>query len=115
MMVSRPINSAAGSYQYFPHHFRRTHSGAGLSIGLTSDIKTINPMKQPRLGDYLEWQGKLYKVIGLTYDPCVLLEPVLDTKCPHCDGLLMGIDQVTLVINSPLFQEEAKPIQTINT
>lgn len=69
-------------------------------------------MKKPRLQDFLLWKGKLARVIGLCDRPTVIIEMIEPTKCPHCGGEI-GREQVDVVIESPLFQENAEAIQTI--
>lgn len=70
-------------------------------------------MKTPHLQDFLLWKGKLAQVIGLVNYPSVVMHMVEHQKCPHCGGDL-GVEQIEVVIQSPLFQENAEPIKTID-
>lgn len=69
-------------------------------------------MKIPKLQDFLKFKGKLAQVIGLIDKPSVAIEYIESEKCPHCSGDL-GKKQESYVIDSPLFQENVKPIKTI--
>ena len=70
-------------------------------------------MKTPHLQDFLLWKGKLAQVIGLCDRPTVIMHTIEQAKCPHCGGDL-GVEQIEVVIGSPLFQENAEPIKTIS-
>jgi len=70
-------------------------------------------MKKVKLGDYLKWLDRLAKIIGTTDEATVFIEMIDNKKCPHC-GADLGKDQFSVIINSPLFQENAEKIQTIN-
>lgn len=69
-------------------------------------------MKAASLGDYLLWKGHPAKVIGQTSSPQVVIELLENHKCRHCNGDL-GKEQINVIVSSPLFQENAKPMQTI--
>lgn len=69
-------------------------------------------MKNASLGDYLLWEGRLAKVIAETDRRQVIMEYVESDKCPHCSGDL-GKQQFGIIPSSPLFQEKASKIQTI--
>ena len=43
-------------------------------------------MKNPKLGDYLLWYGKIAKIIGITSSPQVIIETLENKRCPHCHG-----------------------------
>ncbi len=68
----------------------------------------------PKIGDYLTWKDKLAKIIGRADVPTVMIEMIEDDTCPHC-GKSTGKHQFSVIPTSPLFQESAKPIQTITT
>lgn len=70
-------------------------------------------MKRPKLGDYLTWNGDLAKIIGTSSGEQVIIELLDNQKCPHCEGDL-GKHQFTMIVSSPLFQESAQPLQTID-
>jgi len=67
-------------------------------------------------GELIKYKGDMYKVIGHTEHKTVTLEPVdNDGKivCPRC-GESTGItEQISLVEQSPLFQENAEAIETL--
>lgn len=69
-------------------------------------------MKNAELGDYLLWKGKPAKVIGETDRRQVIIELLEDARCPHC-GESLGKDQIHVIVGSPLFQNGAKPMKTI--
>ena len=69
-------------------------------------------MKTPSLGDYLLWKGKIAKIVCTSDKPTVTIEMLEDKKCPHCNGSL-GKEQIDVIVQSPLFKENAKPVQTI--
>jgi len=70
-------------------------------------------MKNPKLGDYLLWKGELAKVVYETDQRTVGIELITDCKCPHCNKSL-GKKQVDIIPTSPLFQENAEPLQTMD-
>lgn len=67
-----------------------------------------------KLGDYLLWKGELAKIVCATDKPTVTVELLEDKKCPHCNGSI-GKDQIDVIVQSPLFQENAKPLQAIKS
>lgn len=69
-------------------------------------------MKTASLGDFLLWWGQPAKIIGETDRRQVIIELLEPSRCPHCEGDL-GKTQIHVVVSSPLFQEGAKPLQTI--
>jgi hypothetical protein len=69
-------------------------------------------MKNPKLGDYLLWQGEPAKIIGTTDSKQVIIELLENEKCPYCKGDL-GRKQIHMIVSSPLFQESAEPLPTI--
>lgn len=70
-------------------------------------------MKTVKLGDFFLWKGKLAKIICKSDQPTVGIEMVEPEKCPHCNGIL-GHHQFNIIPTSPLFQQDAEPIQTIS-
>ena len=70
-------------------------------------------MKDAKLGDYLLWNGKPAKIIAETEKRQVVIELLENCKCPHCLGDL-GKKQINVIVSSPMFQNEAEPMQTIN-
>lgn len=69
-------------------------------------------MKTPKLGDYILWKCELAKVVYETSERTVGIELIADCKCPYCNGNL-GKKQIDLIPTSLLFQEYAKPLQTM--
>lgn len=69
-------------------------------------------MKNPKLGDYILWEGQLAKVVYETSLRTVGIELINDCRCPHCNGNL-GNKQINVIPSSPLFQDNAQPLQTM--
>lgn len=69
-------------------------------------------MKNPKLGDYLLWKGQLAKIVYETDRRTVGIEIQENCKCPHCDGDL-GKEQINIIPTSPLFQQNAEPLQVM--
>ncbi len=70
-------------------------------------------MKTAKLGDFLLWEGKVAQIRWETDQRTVgivILEPNL---CPHCGGMLEN-KAFDVIPTSPMFQENAKPIKTID-
>ena len=72
----------------------------------------FSKMKNASLGDYLLWQGKPAKIIGETSSRQVIIELLENCKCPHCQGDL-GKEQIHMIVSSPLFQQSAEKLQSI--
>ena len=70
-------------------------------------------MKVPKLQDFLLWKGKLAKIIARADRPTYVIELIESCKCPHCKGDL-GKKQISVIPESPLFQENAEPVPTIS-
>lgn len=70
-------------------------------------------MKDGRAGQYLLWYGIPSKIIGEIHKTAVIIENLEDSKCPHC-GESLGKKQLTVILGSPLYQENAKPMPTID-
>ena len=70
-------------------------------------------MKDCNLGDYLEYDGKLMKCIGVNDGHKeVILESLEDKFCYHCNKSL-GKEQIHVIVQSRNFQDNAKELQTI--
>lgn len=69
-------------------------------------------MKNPQLGDYLLWDGQPARIIGESNSRKVIIELLENCKCPHCEGDL-GKKQIHMIVSSPLFQEKAERLPTI--
>jgi len=69
-------------------------------------------MKRAKLGDYLKWNGQLAFIAYTTSQPTVGIEMLENKKCPHCGGDL-GKEQFNMIVESPLFQENAEKIESI--
>lgn len=70
-------------------------------------------MKDCNLGDYLFYEDKLVKCVGINdgYKE-VILEFLKDEHCPHCNESL-GKKQINIIVQSKNFQDNSKQIQTI--
>jgi hypothetical protein len=73
----------------------------------------INEMKNPKLGDYLLWEGKPAKIVGETSDRVVFVQILESNNCPHCNGLLPP-EYFGMIPHSPLFQEKAEIMPTMD-
>jgi len=69
-------------------------------------------MENAKLGDYLLWEGKLARIVYETSQRTVGIELIEDCSCPHC-GESLGKKQIDVIPTSPLFQENAQPLQTM--
>lgn len=69
-------------------------------------------MKNPKLGDYLLWEGKPAKIIAETDQRMVIIELLENKLCPHCSGDL-GKNQIHIIPTSPLFQQNAECLPTM--
>ncbi len=69
-------------------------------------------MKNPKLGDYLLWKGEPGKIIGTTDRKQVIIELLENRRCPHCNEDL-GKEQINMIVSSPLFQENADKLPTM--
>jgi len=71
-------------------------------------------MKDCNLGDYLIYESQLVKCVAVNPGRKeVILETLEDEYCPHCKESL-GKKQMGIIVSSPLFQNGAQPLQTIN-
>lgn len=66
-------------------------------------------MTKVELGDYLMWEGELSKIVGMTDRLTVIIQPVNNIMCPTCGR----VNQIHVVVDSPMFKDGAKPINTI--
>ncbi len=70
-------------------------------------------MKKVKTNDIFYWKGNLARVIGYTSGRTFISIEMLDPdRCPHCHGYLEK-RQFDVVEGSPLFEENAKPVETI--
>lgn len=69
-------------------------------------------MKNPKLGDFILWDGKPAKIVYESTGRKVGIELLENCKCPHCNGDL-GKKQIDVIVASPQFQNNAMPIQTM--
>lgn len=67
-----------------------------------------------KLGDYLLWKDEPAKIIGTTDRSVVIIEMLKHQVCDKC-GNDMGVHQFSVIPTSPLFEENAKPMQTLTT
>jgi hypothetical protein len=70
-------------------------------------------MKNATVDDYLIWKGKLARIVGECSERTVIVQMLDNMKCPHCEGDL-GPHQFSVVVTSPLFQQNAEPLKTIS-
>ena len=71
-------------------------------------------MKIAKLNDIINWYDRLYKVKWINPGSKSIGMVSLDkNKCPHCKCEL-EYDIVDMIEASPLFQENAKPVNTIS-
>jgi hypothetical protein len=69
--------------------------------------------KTAELGQVIRWQGKLATVISLcTGEKMVGIEMIESPKCECCGHPYQY--QFDVAESSPLFQESAEPVKTIN-
>jgi hypothetical protein len=66
----------------------------------------------PKLGDYILWNGEIAQIISRTDRPTVGIKILEPKKCPHCENVI-GNDFFDVIPESPLFLENAKPVQTM--
>ncbi len=71
-------------------------------------------MKNAKLGDYLLWEGRPAKIVGTVDAKQALIEMLAPRRCPHCDGDV-GKEQFSVVVASPLFQESAEKLPTLDS
>ncbi len=63
------------------------------------------------LGDYLLWKDKLHRVDIIANGKMIGMRPIPCVPCPTC-----GEEPFFEVLeDSPLFQENAKPVETIKS
>lgn len=70
-------------------------------------------MRTAKLGDMLMWEGELAKVVGIAEGKNLIIEIYEEEKCPRCKRSL-GRKRFSVLEDSPLFQETAKAIQTLD-
>lgn len=69
-------------------------------------------MKKAKLGDFLLWNCKPAQIVAVADRPTVVINMLEERKCPHCQEPV-GKDQFSVIVESPLFQENAQKVQTI--
>ena len=67
-------------------------------------MKTVN---EPNT--LLYWNDELVKVVGISNGKVIHMSPVNAQRCESC-GV---VKEISVIENSPLFQENAKPVETI--
>ena len=70
-------------------------------------------MKTPKLEDYILWKGQPAKIVGLSDGPQATIEIQESERCRNCKSERIFFRQFQVIIASPLFQENAMPIQTL--
>lgn len=70
-------------------------------------------MKDGRAGQYLLWRNEPARIVGEINKRAVIIELQNDRICPQC-GEHLGKTQLTVIVGSPLYQENAKPMPTID-
>ena len=68
-------------------------------------------MKTAKLGALLKWEGQEVKVVGIAEGKTIIMEPVGARPCNGCGYT----EQYHILEHSPLFQENAEPILTLET
>lgn len=53
-------------------------------------------MRKVELGDYLMWEGELSKIVGMTDQLTVIIQPVNNNMCPTCGR----VNQTHVVVDS---------------
>jgi len=66
--------------------------------------------KITELGALLRWRGELMEVVSWTDGRVIYMTPVGAERCKHCGEL----KEVAVVEASPLFQENAEPVETLH-
>ncbi len=67
------------------------------------------------VGDYLEWESRIYEVVGDDLGQRTIIIKSLDEDvCKHCK-LPIGYKYIHIVPDSPLYIENAKPIKTLKS
>jgi hypothetical protein len=69
-------------------------------------------MKNPKLGDYILWEGKPAQIVGETDQRQVIIHMLENKKCRHCGGDL-GKMQIHVIVSSPMFQNNAESLPTM--
>lgn len=82
------------------------------SLMLFSLYRSI--MKKPKLEDWILWKGELAKIIATADKPTVTIQMHKNPCCKEC-GADLGKYKFSVIPTSPLFQENAEPLQTLNT
>lgn len=71
-------------------------------------------MKTAKLGDYFLWMGKIAQVVAINEGHKAIIFSTNETcTCPHCGKEFEDEAQINIIESSPLFQENAQPISTI--
>jgi hypothetical protein len=65
-------------------------------------------------GMYVLLDGKLAEIVGVAQRPTAFLRYVRDEDAPHCACGDVQKCLVHFVIDSPLWQERVKPVETIS-
>jgi hypothetical protein len=69
-------------------------------------------MKNTKLGDVLNYDGQLFKVVAESDKRMVCLESINSTPCAYCGKY--GKDRFWIIPESPVFQEKASPVNTLD-
>lgn len=83
-----------------------------ISVELMEPLK-LKQMKTPRLGDHIIWRGQPAEIIGLSDGPQAIIEIEEIEICENCNLDRIVKRQFSVIISSPLFQENAEAIQTL--
>ncbi len=69
-------------------------------------------MKKAKLGNYLLWEKQPAQIIAESDLPQVTIELLEGKRCPHCQGYV-GKKFISVVVDSPMFQNNAEQVTTI--
>jgi hypothetical protein len=71
----------------------------------------INEMKVAELNDYLMYDGRLHKVVGIMTGKTIIMEPIIESE----NGRMLGERYATVYVleHSPRFQDGAEPVGTL--
>lgn len=70
-------------------------------------------MLQAPLNSIFYYKNELVQAVGIATDKVIFLRKLSTCLCPHCNKPIEQND-IALVESSPLFQENAKEIETLN-
>ena len=60
-------------------------------------------------GSIFKWKGEVMEVVGISEGRVIYFRPIKAEPCEHCGE----IKEIAIVEASPLFQENAEPVDTL--